>query len=105
MKKPYTANDAEKISINTANALYTSEYYAQGYSPALGVFYNQKREKIGNTPYIDAFVNMQWKRASIFVKYINAAQGWPDSDYFSSYRYIRSQKALKLGIHWPFYAK
>ena len=88
-----------------ANALYTSEYYAQGYSPALGVFYNQKREKIGNTPYIDAFVNMQWKRASIFVKYINAAQGWPDSDYFSSYRYIRSQKALKLGIHWPFYAK
>ena len=88
-----------------ANALYTSEYYAQGYSPALGVFYNQRREKIGNTPYIDAFVNMQWKRASIFVKYINAAQGWPDSDYFSSYRYIRSQKALKLGIHWPFYAK
>ena len=88
-----------------ANALYTSEYYAQGYSPALGVFYNQRREKIGNTPYIDAFVNMQWERASIFVKYINAAQGWPDSDYFSSYRYIRSQKALKLGIHWPFYAK
>ena len=88
-----------------ANALYTSEYYAQGYSPALGVFYNQRREKIGNTPYIDAFVNMQWKRASIFAKYINAAQGWPDSDYFSSYRYIRSQKALKLGIHWPFYAK
>ena len=42
---------------------------------------------------------------SIFVKYINAAQGWPDSDYFSAFRYIRSQKALKLGIHWPFYVK
>lgn len=88
-----------------ANAIYTSDYYAQGYSPALGVFYNQKTEKIGNTPYIDAFINMQWKRASIFVKYINAAQGWPDSDYFSAFRYIRSQKALKLGIHWPFYVK
>lgn len=88
-----------------ANAIYTSDYYAQGYSPALGVFYNQKTEKIGNTPYIDAFINMQWKRASIFVKYLNAAQGWPDSDYFSAFRYIRSQKILKLGIHWPFYVK
>ena len=88
-----------------ANAIYTDEYYAQGYSPALGVFYNQKTEKIGNNPYIDAFINLQWKRASIFVKYINAAQGWPESDYFSSFRYIRSQKALKLGIHWPFYVK
>ncbi len=88
-----------------ANAIYTSEYYAPGYSPALGVFYNQKTEKIGNTPYVDAFINMQWKRASIFIKYINAAQGWPDNDYFSAFRYIRSQKALKFGIHWPFYAK
>lgn len=87
-----------------ANAIFTTEYYAPGYSPALGVFYNQKTEKIGNTPYIDAFINMQWKRASIFVKYINAAQGWPDNDYFSAFRYIRSQKALKLGINWPFYA-
>ncbi|MBQ8646319.1 MAG: putative porin [Bacteroidales bacterium] len=88
-----------------ANAIYTSDYYAQGYSPALGVFYNQNVEKIGNTPYIDAFVNLQWKRASIFVKYENAVLGWPDSEYFSSYRYIRTQKALKLGIHWPFYVK
>ncbi len=88
-----------------ANAIYTSKYYAQGYSPALGMFYNQKVEKIGNNPYIDLFANLQWKRASIFVKYVNMAQGWPTNDYFSSFRYIRSQKVLKLGIHWPFYVK
>ncbi len=88
-----------------ANATYTTKYYAQGYSPALGVFYNQKVEKIGENPYLDLFVNLQWKRASIFVKYINMAQGWPTGDYFSAFRYIRSQKAFKLGIHWPFYVK
>ena len=88
-----------------ANATYTTKYYAQGYSPALGVFYNQKVEKIGENPYIDLFVNLQWKRASIFVKYVNTAQGWPTGDYFSAFRYIRSQKVLKLGIHWPFYVK
>ncbi len=88
-----------------ANATFTTKYYAQGYSPALGVFYNQKTEKIGETPYIDLFVNLQWKRASIFVKYVNSALGWPTNDYFSAFRYIRSQKAFKLGIHWPFYVK
>lgn len=88
-----------------ANATFATQYYAPGYSPALGVFYNQKVEKIGEAPYIDLFVNLQWKRASIFVKYINMAQGWPTSDYFSTFRYIRSQKAFKFGIHWPFYTK
>lgn len=88
-----------------ANASLTTEYYAPGYSPALGMFYNQKVEKIGGTPYVDLFVNLQWKRASIFVKYVNATLGWPDNDYFSTFRYIRSQKALKFGIHWPFYIK
>lgn len=88
-----------------ANATFATKYYAPGYSPALGVFYNQKKEKIGETPYIDLFVNLQWKRASIFVKYLNMAQGWPTSDYFSAFGYIRPQKAVKFGIHWPFYVK
>lgn len=88
-----------------ANATFYTQYYAPGYSPALGLFYNQRREEIGNNPYIDVFVNMQWKRASIFVKYVNAAQNWPTGDYFSAYHYIKPQTALKFGIHWPFYVK
>ncbi len=86
-------------------ATYNTEYYSPGYSPALGMFYNQQSEKTGGNPYLDVFVNMQWKRASIFVKLVNAAQDWPDSDYFSANRYLKPQKALKLGIHWPFYVK
>lgn len=86
-----------------ANITYNTKYYAQAYSPALGLFYNQKEYKVGENPYIDAFVNLQWKRACIFVKYVNAAQGWPNSKYFSTYRYIRPQSALKVGVFWPFY--
>lgn len=86
-----------------ANVTFNTKYYAPAYSPALGMFYNQQDEEIGDNPYIDAFVNLQWKRASIFVKYINAAQGWPTSDYFSAYRYLQPETALKFGIHWPFY--
>lgn len=86
-------------------ATFNTKYNAPGYSPALGLFYNQQSEEIGENPYLDVFVNLQWKRASIFIKFVNAAQDWPESDYFSANRYLKPQKALKFGIHWPFYVK
>lgn len=88
-----------------ADITYNGKYRAQRYSPALGMFYNQYNEKFGGTPYIDAFLNLQWKMACIFVKVENVAKGWPDSDYFSAYGYIRPETALKIGIWWPFYIR
>ena len=88
-----------------ANAWMNTEYYAQAWNPALGVFQNQKETKYGNNPYFDVFVNMQWKRACIFVKLENAGLGWPldRADYFSAHNQIRTQRALKFGLFWPFY--
>ena len=88
-----------------ANGLYTTKWYAPGYNPVLGVFHNQTEEKFGGCPYIDAFVNIQWKRVSIFVKAINVNMGWPnkEADYFTAAGYINSQRAFKFGITWPFY--
>jgi hypothetical protein len=59
----------------------------------------------GNCPYIDAFVNIQWKRACIFIKAINVNMGWPgkSADYFTADGYIAPQRAIKVGISWPFY--
>ena len=88
-----------------ADMTYNTKYYAQAYDPALGMFYNQEKYKIGNNPYIDLFINLQWKRACIFVKCENVLQGTPNNEYYSTYRYIRPQRALKLGIWWPFYIK
>ena len=50
---------------------------------------------------------MQWKRACIFVKWENANMGWPleKHDYFSADRYIRTTRAVKFGIYWPFYTQ
>ena len=88
-----------------ANATFTTKWYAPAYNPVLGVFHNQNIHEYGNCPYIDAFVNIQWKRACIFVKVVNVNMGWPNksADYFSASGYIAPQRALKFGIHWPFY--
>ena len=70
--------------------------------PDLGVFYNQRSEEIGNTFYFDPFVNMQWQRVCVFIKYTNAFLGKPSKDHFSCYGHIRPEKFLKFGVFWPF---
>lgn len=91
-----------------ANAFYNTAWNSPAWNPTLGVFYNQNERTYTNGPYFDVFLNFQWKRACIFVKFQNAGQGWPmrKSDYFSADRYIVTQRGfdgLKIGIYWPFY--
>ena len=90
-----------------ADGYYNTAWHSPAWNPALGVFHNQVENTYNNGPYVDAFVNMQWKRATIFIKYENANQGWPMKkyDYFSADRYIITQRAVKLGIYWPFYTQ
>ncbi len=88
-----------------ANGIMYTKYYLQAYSPDLGVFYNQNGQQWGGTPYVDAFVNIQWKRACVYVKYCNALQSVTRGDYFSAMDYIRPTAALKFGIYWPFYVE
>lgn len=88
-----------------ANATWNTKWKMPGYNPALGTFYNQNKEEYGMSPYIDIFMNVQWKRACVFLKIININKGWPidKKDYFSADGYIKPQTAFKIGIWWPFY--
>ena len=88
-----------------ADVYYTTKWYASAWNPSVGAFQNQNKEKYGNCPYIDAFVNLQWKRASIYVKLQNAGMGWPmdSADYFSAAGHIMTQRVVKFGVYWPFY--
>ena len=88
-----------------ANGTFTTKWYAPAYNPVLGVFHNQNKEEYGNCPYIDLFVNVQWKRVSVFLKAINMNMGWPNesADYFTAAGYIAPQRTFKIGITWPFH--
>ena len=91
-----------------AQGLYSTKWNMPGYNPELGVFYNQSESQIGGCPYIDVFLNLQWKRACIFVKVENVGNGWPlksGKDYFTASHYIHTQRGFKMGIFWPFYVR
>ena len=82
---------------------YNTRYYAYGYNPAAGAFHLQRNRETGNCPIIDLFINLKWKKATLYIKYINAFEEWPNSDYFSAAHYIKPQNTLKFGLSWPFY--
>lgn len=87
-----------------ASCLFDTKWMMPDYNPELGVFFNQTDQWYGCSPYIDVFLNIQWKRACIFVKLENANQGWPKPiDYFTANNYIHAQRGVKFGIFWPFY--
>jgi len=89
------------------DAYYNTPWYSPAWNPNLGVFHNQKERQYTNGPWFDVFLNLQWKRACVFVKYENAGMGWPllHPDYFSADRYIVTQSGVKFGIFWPFYTQ
>ncbi|WP_289054946.1 putative porin [Carboxylicivirga marina] len=82
---------------------YNTSYYAPAYMPATGQFVNQQNEKTGNYPFVDAFVNLQLKRARIYVKFDHVNQGYPDAPYYTTYRYPGNPRNLKFGVSWNFY--
>lgn len=87
------------------NGWYNTAWYAPAWNPNLGVFHNQNSALYNGGPVVDAFINMQWKRACIFLKFENANMGWPfdRADYLSAHNFINTQRVFKVGIFWPFY--
>lgn len=83
---------------------FNTKYYAQGYNPALSVFYNQNEVEVGNYPYIDAFVSAKWKRMRILIKYQHLNKGlFGNNEYFSIAKYPLNPGMLKIGLSWAFY--
>ena len=101
---PIVREDVLQMQVGV-DARYNTKWYAPGFNPVTGTFYNQNEEQYGATPYFDAFINMQWKQACIFIKMENAGKGWPmeQHDYFSAHHYIHPPRVIKVGIYWPFY--
>jgi hypothetical protein len=82
---------------------YQSEWYQDAYMPALRAFYLQKRYVSGNYPYLDAFVNLNIKRARLFIKYEHFNAGLMNYNYMMVADYPQADAALKFGISWMFF--
>jgi hypothetical protein len=85
------------------NTRYYTAFYADAWDPAIGQFYLQREKKIGDYPYIDAFVNLRLKRTRAFFQLLNVASNWMDKAYFNAPHYPMIGQTFRLGLAWTFY--
>ncbi len=83
---------------------YNTKYYAFGYDPATGQFYNQRDKEIGGYPMVDLFVSAKWKRMRILLKVGHLSEDlFGTRDYFQILHYPLNKRVFKIGITWGFY--
>ena len=99
----WVVRDVLRVQIGL-DGRFNTAYYAPSYNPALSAFFNQRDVKVGNYPYIDAFVSAKWKRMRILLKVQHLNQGlFGNGEYFQVARYPLNPRMFKLGISWSFY--
>ncbi|MDR1756791.1 MAG: putative porin [Culturomica sp.] len=82
---------------------YNSEFYGSAYMPSTMQFYNQQREKTGNYPKVDVFIDLDLKRAHLFLKYEHLNYYITNGNYYSALNYPINPAMFKFGIRWNFF--
>ncbi|MBP5341973.1 MAG: hypothetical protein J6Y52_06415 [Bacteroidales bacterium] len=83
---------------------YHTPFFASSYDPYTGLFLHQRTTLVGGYLWGDVFINLQVKRASIYVKagHLNAL--WEDKpQYFLLPHYPGQSFGLYWGITWRFF--
>lgn len=85
------------------DAVYNTGYYAYDYMPATRSFYIQNTKEVGNYIYADVFLNLQIKRARLFLKYINLGSLFNYYSYYTVPSYPMKDHGFRFGVSWMFY--
>jgi len=85
------------------NMLYNTPYDAYSYMPATRAFYIQNEKEIGDYFYTNLFLNLQIKRARLFIKYYNLGSAFGNYNYFMVPSYPMKDGGIRFGVSWMFY--
>lgn len=94
----------KKLFLQTGVELYYfTSYYSNGYNPLIGEFFVQDRQKIGNFPLLDVFVNAKIQRTRFYLKaeHINSLLG--KNNYYSAPDYPYRDFLIRFGLVWTFF--
>ncbi len=82
---------------------YHTRFYADAYDPTLGIFYRQDDEQVGNYLWADFFLNLQIKRATIYLKAGHFNTFFEQNAYCIIPNYPTQQFGLFYGLTWKFF--
>lgn len=82
---------------------YYTRYYAPAYQPSTMSFCNQSETKVGNYPFMNAYLNFKLSRARFYVLFSHVNQGlFGGSDYFSLPHYPLNPRRFQMGVSVDF---
>lgn len=81
---------------------YNTRYYAPIYQPATMTFCNQQEKKIGNYPFMNAYLTCKLKKARFYLLWSHVNQGWFSKEYFSMPGYPLNPRTFQIGISVDF---
>ena len=82
---------------------YQTRWYGYAYMPATGRFYVQREKRLGNYPFMDAYLNVKIQRLRFFFKLQHFSSKLFGPDYFTVVDYPMNQLFFKIGFSWTFY--
>ncbi len=86
-----------------ADGHYFTQYYSPGYEPATQQFFIQNGVKIGNYPFINAYLNCKLHQVRFFVCFYNIGSSFiSNGAYFSLPHYPVSPMVMKFGLSIDF---
>jgi hypothetical protein len=92
------------IFINTGiEGLYFTNYRGEAYMPALGQFYLQENQSVGNYPIVNVFLNARIKQVRIFVQASHINAGLTGKNYLLVPGYPLYERSLRFGVSWIFF--
>lgn len=81
---------------------YYTRYNAYAYNPATMSFMSQNEVKVGNYPFINAYLTCKLQKTRFFVMMTHLNQGWFSKDYFSLAHYPLNPSRFQLGLSVDF---
>lgn len=82
---------------------YYTSYRAMAYQPATMTFHNQSDIKVGNYPFMNAYINMKLSKTRFYVLFSHVNQGlFGGSNYFSAAHYPLNPRRFQIGISVDF---
>ncbi|MEA5140632.1 putative porin [Arcicella rigui] len=91
----------KKLFIHTGLELhYKSNYYADGYMPAIQQFHLQDTQLIKGYVQADVFADMRINRVRLFVKFANVAQGILGNGYYAAPGFAGMGRTFGFGLQW-----
>ena len=87
-----------------ADLRYYSAYFANGYSPLMGQFYEQDVQRMSFYPVLDVFLNVKVKTVRVFLTVTNLSSVFgSQKGYYTGYYYPASDLGFKFGAAWRFF--